>query len=301
MQLKLDNLVLNYIIVSIPVFEKFIKELQQLEDLGFVHEITWRIGKAKEEYRYNYHVGSGEGAIFIGHQHNSETPSERDVRNSELGYRMKVEYNPQKMDKSAIQVINALQSCFVGYDCMITAMDFAIDLPVNLNNIFVFPKTGRVKGTYKDTRYYGSRGKHGYLKTYNKKNERKAKIGKKYNHDGEITRIEFTWKGEQYHDRLKPSEIDVNDLYEVYYIPNTKDITALYRALIFALQHNEIQLNDLTRTQKKNLQKALESQKKIDFNSYIKANWKDIDSLLYKLLIDYHNTQLSTIGHNSAL
>lgn len=92
-------------------------------------------------------------------------------------------YNPNKHQDSEFlkSIITYLSSNFTG---RIIKYDLAIDVP-DIEPCFVDVFTKKLRSTIRDTQYYGSKQRHGYIKIYNKSKEAKIE-------DKKITRIEFT-------------------------------------------------------------------------------------------------------------
>lgn len=102
---------------------------------------------------------------------------------------LRLEINPNKhWDKPIAQALIALVRD-VGVAGNLRKYDFAVDVPVRIEHVDV---TSRKKtSVVKNTQYYGLRGKHGYLKVYDKKSEL-------YTRDNaidtdELTRLEWTF------------------------------------------------------------------------------------------------------------
>ena len=96
---------------------------------------------------------------------------------------IQIEVNPNKhVGKASFnEIIDFIrQNCTDGH---LDKYDYAIDIPVALNDVQVFGSR-KEKGLYKGTRYFGQRNKHGYCKIYDKGKEQKSADS--------LTRIEHT-------------------------------------------------------------------------------------------------------------
>ena len=104
-------------------------------------------------------------------------------RKYELLPMFSVEVNPNKhyqkdSFKEILQFIN--KNCTDGN---LDKYDFAIDIPVKLNDVQIFGSR-KEKGLYKGTRNYGQRNKNGYCKIYDKSKESKL--------TSDLVRVEHT-------------------------------------------------------------------------------------------------------------
>lgn len=99
--------------------------------------------------------------------------------------KMRIEINPNKWHDTNLFKMLMDMVLEVAYEGYIDCVDYAIDVPFNLNDIVVL-KSRKEYGEYKGTKYYGQRGKNGMVRIYNKMIES--------NLNYELTRIETRWK-----------------------------------------------------------------------------------------------------------
>ena len=99
--------------------------------------------------------------------------------------KMRIEINPNKWHDSDLFKMLMDMVKEVAYEGIIDCIDYAIDVPCNINDVVVL-RSRKEYGEYKGTKYYGQRGKNGMVRIYNKMIE----SGLLY----ELTRIETRWK-----------------------------------------------------------------------------------------------------------
>ena len=112
----------------------------------------------------------------------------KEEKRAELLPVIQIEVNPNKHAGKASfnEILDFIcQNCTDGH---LDKYDYAIDIPVALNDVQVFGSR-KEKGLYKGTRYFGQRNKHGYCKIYDKGKEQKSADA--------LTRVEHTLVNDQ--------------------------------------------------------------------------------------------------------
>lgn len=146
-----------------------------------------------------------------------------DTKTFEVLSMVQVRFNPNKLNDA--WVFELLKLIDFG-DACIRKLDFAVDIPVYIDNVLL-PNTRKEPGLYKGTRYYGQSGRHGYVKIYNKVAELlrfdkalDTKTIRALAKDKPLTRVEttlFSKNGLQFDDiayydgNVKPSYDDLPD------------------------------------------------------------------------------------------
>ena len=99
--------------------------------------------------------------------------------------KMRIEINPNKWHDSNLfrMLMDMVEE--VAFEGVIDCVDYAIDVPCNINDVVVL-RSRKEYGEYKGTRYYGRRGKNGMVRIYNKMIESELLY--------QLTRIETRWK-----------------------------------------------------------------------------------------------------------
>jgi hypothetical protein len=129
-------------------------------------------------YKHHIHYDDGIYLMLGKYQMYLE-----DRKKFELLPMLRVEVNPNKHhDKDSFrEILDFIRNHCT--DGSLDKYDFAIDIPVPLNDVQIFGSR-KERGLYKGTRYYGQRSKNGFCKIYDKGKERK---------NGEtLTRVEYT-------------------------------------------------------------------------------------------------------------
>lgn len=275
----LDRLILKYEKVTEEQFAKFLKSLNARQVLVKNTVVKYTLGTAIKDFHHNINIGQGEGAIFIGFKHNSSKQTKE--------YNLKVEFNPNKLqdqslhedDVNAIQkfVFGTLNNVLKGNKRLITGFDVAFDLTVNNSRIVPISNTGRMQDRHKGTIYYGNRGKHGYLKIYDKKKEL-LEVHKREISDDDLTRIEYSFRisdGLVINDLGKEPIFRISDLYNFSFI-DYKSLKGTLKACVLAYSTGLMDLKEFPRRTKDNIKKALKDMEQLDLDHALKSNWKNI-------------------------
>lgn len=162
--------------------------VQMLHDLGSnrptYYENLNKTGCSKWSY-YRDHIHYDDGIYIKLGKYKIWIKEKKQV---ELLPVIQIEVNPNKhVGKASFnEIIDFIQqNCTDGH---LDKYDYAIDIPVELNDVQVFGSR-KEKGLYKGTRYFGQRNKHGYCKIYDKAKERKSA--------DVLTRVEHTLVNDQ--------------------------------------------------------------------------------------------------------
>lgn len=278
----LDKLIYKILKVTMDEWDSFLKDLNYYETWLFCDSVKREIGKGASKYHYELRIGLGEGAIFIGFKHNmSKNIGHWDI---------KVELNPQKSDKHKVVIENVIQQHFKHHHKVVTLLDLAIDVEYSTKDILVLPKYAREENRYRGDRYFGNKGKHGYLKVYDKKRERKEKANVEVPQDV-LTRIEYTIKfaseGVTFQ-LLRKLEVLTESEYTIYLINKELDNTdVLIDCAVNSILTGHKQFKDFGRYQKEKIKKALSQLDTLESGQLIKAHWDSIVDMARKFAIDY--------------
>jgi len=246
--------------VSQNAWERLNHELHVGELSGHLPVVYRKFGTGASEYHYNVHIGRGSGAIMISWKHNSE-------REQMVSYRMRVEFNPAKQTKLNDWFWTMFRNIVEQYTKRIKQMDIAFDIPTNINNISAVSLTGRDRSLFKNTRYFGSSGKSGRLKIYDKKTELEDVQGISIA-DENLTRIEYTMK---YDDPVQLRYLEsIPDLgiNEEYIISNFNlgVNQGIIKASILAIQNGEMEMKEFSQSYKVKIKKAFADMEKFDLD-----------------------------------
>lgn len=251
----LDNLILNVKNVSFVQYQEFLEQLQKVivgahwtEDM-----LTGYQKNRASEYHYNLKIGSGAGATYIGYQHNSEQPKG-------VGFTLKLETNPAKQTPEQLELRKLFKSYFSNHQILIKGGDLALDIPQHISTLFPISLTGRVQDRHKGTIYFGTRGKHGYLKIYDKKKEYLDKQLVQISEE-HLTRIEFSFRFKQALTLNEFSEVDLHmdNLYKISIVEELPQLDPVVKACLFSYLNGHQDLKDFSRTYKNKIKKALDS------------------------------------------
>lgn len=275
----LDRLILKYEKVTEEQFEKFLRSLHARQVLVKNTIVKYTIGTTIKDFHHNLNIGEGEGAIFIGYKHNSSKQTKE--------YNLKVEFNPSKLqdqslhedDVNAIQkfAFGTLNNCLKRNKRLVTGFDVAFDLTVNKSRIVPVSTTGRMQDRHKGTIYYGNRGKHGYLKIYDKKKEL-LEVHNREITDDDLTRIEFSFRisdGLVINDLSKEPIFRISDLYNFSFI-DYDSLKGTLKACVLAYSTGLMDLREFPRHTKDNIKKALKDMEQLDLDHVLKSNWENI-------------------------
>lgn len=221
-----------------------------------------------KDYRYNYKIDCGNTSIYLGFFHNSENV--RDLKHFTV-----CEFNPNKIDFSD-SIFQDIMLRFFSGEYQIVSFDFAVDLDVDINNLFFDRKGRHVKifdyGGSNKTIYIGERGNR--LKIYNKAIEQGLQ--------GQIwTRVEYSIRSEisNRHVRFFYPDLDsFPDIYVVEQLPIIDDLTL--RAVMYAVM-NGYPLSDLSRKYKFKIKNLMSSLSRIEIKS------EDINRYLTNLISSF--------------
>lgn len=267
----IDNLVIYVYEVTPHNFEFLKRKINDLEMSGKVPEMKLTIGKGYSEYHYRLNIGKGSGAITIGYKHNSK-------RENEESYTMRIEFNPMKNKiEQYVHFWDLFKELYIQHVKKIKSFDVAFDLPVNNLSLIAISLTGRQRGSFKDTVYYGSPGNTGRLKIYNKKAELEEKQSVKINND-ELTRVEYSYRFVEPLTLQWLSKVNtsINDEYSIAILDSDK-MTGEIKAAVLGIQLGYMKMSEFTRTTKTKIKKALQSMGQLDFDqAYANAREENI-------------------------
>lgn len=280
----LDNLILSVKHVTFDKYQAFMKELgADLMTYDVIEHneapLTAYTKNTAREYHYNAIVGQGAGASYIGFQHNSER------YNVLTGCSMKLELNPNKETEEQKVLANTFRKHFEGYTIYIRGMDLAFDLEVEQENLVIVSQTGRHQDRHKGTIYFGTRGKHGYLRSYNKKKELKEKQGIEIEADS-LTRIEFCMRMKDgvTVNTLECLDLEINNLYQVSLL-NKEELGTMEpvtKAILYSYLNGYQDLKEFTRTYKLKIKKALSNMNPVDLDQEFENAKADIKQVILK-------------------
>lgn len=268
----IDNLVIYVYAVTPHSFDYFKGKISDLEMAGKAPETRLTIGKGYSEYHYRLNVGKGGGGVTVGYKHNSK-------RENEESYDMRIEFNPVKNNSEIYgHFWDLFKELYLHHTKKIKSFDVAFDVPVNNLNLIAVSLTGRQRGNFKDTVYYGSPGNTGRLKIYNKKVELEEKQGVTITQD-ELTRIEYSYR---FMDPLtiqwlSKVQTKINDEYSIAVLDSEK-MTGEIKAAVLGIQMGYMKMSEFTRTTKTKIKKALENMEQLDLDhAYANARDKNME------------------------
>lgn len=286
----IDNLIIEYPAVTHDKWKRINQLLDYLEMNGLVVKVHRMIGKGASEYHYQVLIGEqGGGRISLQWKHNS-------AREDKPYYSARLEVNPQKINKQHEQALHMIQSEIGSLEmCLLRGMDIAWDIPVMKENVIVIPKTGREENRVKGTRYYGYRGKDGYLKIYDKKKELEEVQGCKVDLE-HLTRIEYHYKndiGIPLSELDNKLDIQPSKFYDVVLIGGIgSQVKAEIKACIMCYINGWTQLKDYTRTTRQHIKEALEASRRLKMNETIKDYKQELITVIKRIGYDlYYATE----------
>jgi hypothetical protein len=160
-------------------------------------------------------------------------------------------------------------------------MDIAFDVPTHVHNISAISLTGKDRSLFKNTRYFGSSGKNGRLKIYDKKTELEEVQGISIQ-EVDLTRIEYTKKyDEPIHFKHLESleDLSMNNDYVISNYNLGRNQGAL-KACIVAIQNNEMEMKEFSQTYKMKIKKAFADMEKFDLDhEFRNAKQKILDTI----------------------
>ncbi len=255
----LDNLILNVSNVSFEEYTSFISDLYL--HIGTNHIQRYQ-GLRAREYHYNVLVGSGGGAAYIGYQHNSEKTSRK-------GFTLKMEFNPSKMTKEQSELRKVFFKAFGGHETLVKGGELALDVECSINSIIPISVTGRAQDRHKGTIYFGCRGKHGYLKIYNKKKEL-SEVQHIEIESENLTRIEFSFRFEKpcTVEEFRNVDLGMNKLYKIFILSDLdlSGVDPVVKACVYSYKNGFQDIKDFSRTYKNKIKKALEGSEEINLD-----------------------------------
>lgn len=290
--MSLDNLILNVKCVTFDKYQSFISDLAtnllttDIEDKSVLSQYTKQTAR---EYHYNVLVGSGDGGAYIGFQHNSER---YDVIK---GCSLKLEVNPNKEKKEQAILAEIFKKHFEGYTIFIRGLDLALDLEIDKNAIIPVSLTGRQQDRHKGTIYFGNRGKHGYLRIYDKKKEleEKQKVEVSVEH---LTRIEFCCRLQDglMLNFFNALELEMDKLYQITVFDDgeLQEVDPVTKAILFSYKNGYQDLKDFTRTYKNKVKMALSNMRVVGLDNAFENAKESIEEILLKFI---GNKTLSTV------
>lgn len=177
-----DNCIITYYIqdIGLKSVDRMIDKLRSLKD-RYPEINYWEklgVGACSKYHFYQNMIHLDDGiTVFVGHY----TDFDRDKKEAYIFPMLKLKINPNKHAQKSVflKLMEIIRSdC---YDAVLNSYDYAIDIPVPLDDVQVFG-SNKERGLYKGTRYFGQRDKNGYCRIYDK--------GKEQNLDVSLTRVE---------------------------------------------------------------------------------------------------------------
>jgi hypothetical protein len=243
----------------------------------YLRDDIWVSTKIKD-YRYNVVFRDGfrnasETTVFVGYEHNAKSAT-LGKQFSAVPKDLVIRFNPAKLNPQG-ELFEALRQLVAsrGYKVILKEVDLAFDLPYEMSDVYVLSKTGKEKGLFRGTEYFGQRHTDGYLKKYDKA----AQQGKQ----GVLTRIEVTLKEDLgsaeliMWDMMRPN---VDKYYQVtvmrslYNEKGGRDVNL--KALALGLLHGYISEGELERRRKKQVKDYLkDNYSELNFDAVICREW----------------------------
>lgn len=258
---KLDKLVLEYNRIPLNFFHS-------LEEEGEISNI-----RSNEGFHYHRCLQISKGDAYIKLYYQSKYEIWKPVG------KLRLETHPKYLSEFST-ILKKLKE--ISRDIYFVSTDVAFDIPLPLNNIFVTSNTGRQMNIFQGTRYFGGkgqRGKHGYCRIYDKREELSSKgivI------DDELTRVEIVYKP------TKPIKLEelfknpptFNKLYTGTIIKLDNQITPIYKAKLICLLSGKMAINEFSRHYRRVLKKQLDSQEQINFDQMLQSAWIEQISII---------------------
>lgn len=270
----LDRLNFRILDVHVDEFEAFDRDLQQCELLGALI-VNREFGKGASQYKYNLNVGwQGDGAVYIGYHHNSENPKLKKER-----FDVKIEFNPNKHDFDKNKMLWICLNRFKDFRKGIKAIDLAFDFPYGIDEVVPVSLTGKTLNKFQTTYYYGQRGKHGFLKVYDKAAEEGI--------EGKKTRVEYTVKFADPITLQIFQSIDsfsINEQYAVTFC-NLDKFDDEIQCYLYCIKSGFKGLTDFkSRRKREKIKKALQEVEHVDFDSLYQESKEEIVNQIKKCL-----------------
>lgn len=168
---SIDNLIFTYYVhdIGLRPINRLIDRLHEIKD-SFPDIEYWENLNIAPCSKYSFfqnaiHLDDGI-YLLVGHY----TDYDKDKGEIYVYPMLRLEINPNKhankpVFKALLELLN--DTC---YDAVLNRYDYAVDIPLPLDDIQVFD-TRKEKGLYKGTRYYGQRNKNGFCRIYDKSKE----------------------------------------------------------------------------------------------------------------------------------
>lgn len=225
-----------------------------------------------KDYRYGYSIAFDNTSVWIGYLHNSE-------KVNQLSHYLVCEFNPNKIDFRDPIFRDIILRFFSG-NYQIVSFDFAVDLDVDINNVYYVRGGRHVKifdyGGSNKTIYIGERGNR--VKIYNKAIEQGLK-GRNW------TRIEYSFKCNISNSFMVLSDFSLSsfpDIYVVEQLPAIDDLTL--KALFYAVMSG-YPIDDLSRVYRAKIKKIMSSLYKLEIRGEdIIQNLKDVVNALNSII-----------------
>lgn len=258
--LTLDMLNFRIHGVHVSEFDEFKRDLDTMEYMG-VLIVRQSLGGGYSQYRYNLHVGQGDGAVYIGYRHNGEN-----AKLQKEQFNMKIEFNPNKHDYQKFKMFWLCLARFKNYKKSIKGMDLAFDIQKDISECVPLSLTGKTMNKFKSTYYFGTRGKDGYLKIYDK--------GAEEGTGEEKTRIEYSVKFSddmtlQLFKGITSFGIDYQ--YNISFLDYEKFDTEM-ACILYAIHSGFKSLKDFSRRKREKIKKALEETRTLTLDEIYSKN-----------------------------
>lgn len=250
--------------VHVSAYNEFKHDLEVMEYSG-VLIVNYNFGKGCSQYKYNIHIGQGDGAVFIGYHHNSANPKLNKER-----FDMKIEFNPSKHDYRKFKMFWLCLARFKDYKKTIKGLDLAFDIQKDISECVPLSLTGKTMNKFRSTYYFGNRGKDGYLKVYDK--------GEEEGTGEEKTRIEYSVKFSEGITLQLLSSMDgfgIDKQYNISFLDYEKYDTEM-ACVLFAIHSGFKSLKDFSRRKREKIKKALEDTRTITLDELYVKNKKQI-------------------------
>lgn len=278
-KVSIDRIVVEYKDVYWDFFNPF---KQRLCDYYGIKEYIKQWG-----YKYHLHIKeSADEYLHISYQQWGEGRSRK--------HTLQIETNPLHLNRFSRWLLPLQnQSSSIRF----VRSEIAYDIPYPMTNVFTSSLTGRRMNLYEGTRYYGKksqRQQHGYCRVYDKRAERLEKNGIDIGH--ELTRMEIVYRPEEkiILQNLIQHPPEFNGLYSCKIITETTSIKPIRRAMLLAVQHQHMTLQDFSGHHKRELKKALDAQQHVDLNLLAQQHWDEMVTVPCAMLCGAVNRGLAS-------
>ncbi|UGB30953.1 MULTISPECIES: replication initiation factor family protein [Bacillales] len=260
---KLDKLVLEYVNIPLNIFDA-IKDDWNISDI-----------KSNEGFHYHRCLQITKNDTYIKLYYQSKYEIWKPVG------KLRLETQPEYLCEFS-SLLKKLKE--ISRDVYFVSMDVAFDFPIHQSNLLVTSNTGREMNLFQGTRYFGGkgqRGKNGYCRIYDKKQELLNREVIK----GELTRVEIVYKSKLVLADLANHPPSFNKYYSGWIVDKDIKVPPIYKAIIICLQKGDMTINEFSRHYRRVIKNLFKDQTIIDFDEHIRKLWIDQVSNINRFVV----------------